>query len=382
MKIIVAPDSFKGSLDSSTVSSVIADTIRKFLSNARIIEVPLADGGEGTANVLKDLYPIKVPFNTVDAIGREITSCYYLDPKNEKAFVESADSIGLPLIEPEFRSPLTASSFGLGSVIKEIAIRGIKDITVSLGGTATCDAGIGMLSALGWVFKDNKRQPILPFASSLIEVAYIEKMKEDSLLKGVKFHAITDVRNPLFGENGASFVFAPQKGAGHHEVVTLDEGLRHFAHIAETRVLDNCSLADTPGAGAAGGLGWTFKTFLDADLINGIDFILRSLNFTKIIEQADLIITGEGKIDRQSLMGKLVSGVLKESLNQNIPVIAIAGKAEDTNDLKRAGISEIFEISDPGLHPEINMQTPVAIKNLQKTVKNMLKSNIFEQILH
>ena len=341
-KIVVCTDSFKGSLSAQEATKIIANEIRKIMPGTKVIELPLADGGEGTAQILyKRFYPTIINVKAHDPLGRTINSRYYLDNSGTKAFIESAEIIGLPLLKTEERNPLKTSSVGLGEIIKKAIENGCKEITVSLGGSATCDGGQGMLEALNETYK------------------------------GIKFKIICDVNNPLLGENGAVKIFAPQKGAKKEDLPILDEKLHQF--VEQSVVKGYCKKEDAfkQGAGAAGGLGFAFMTYLNGELINGIEYILNSLKFREIIKDADLIITGEGKIDKQSLMGKVISGVLKECLIQNKNLIAISGSIEDNELLLKAGIKNIYSIANPNLTMEENMDRPIAKYNLKRTVNSI-----------
>lgn len=342
-KIVVCPDSFKGSLSAKEVTQTIAKSIKEIHPEIEVIELPLADGGEGTAEILtRILYPKIVFTKTHDPLGRVIKAKYYLDLSGKKAFIQSSDIIGLTLLTIKERNPLIASSYGLGEIIKKSIKNGVQEITVSLGGSATCDGGIGMLKALG-----------------------------DSY-KGVKFNVVCDVNSPLLGEKGAVKVFAPQKGAKPEDIPILEKRLETF--FKETHQKGYCGKDDAwkEGAGCAGGIGFTFLTYLKAHYVNGIDFILQSINFNDLIKGADFIITGEGKIDKQSLMGKVLTGVVREASKEKIPVIAIAGIIEDEELLRTAGIHAIYSIYNPKLSIEENMKTQIATSNLKKKIKCLL----------
>ena len=348
MKIIICPDSFKGSLGAEEVTSVIAEEIKKnFMEyscdNVEIIELPLADGGEGTAGLLNFLYPIKHKIRAHSASGELIETQFHSDVTGEKVFIESAEIIGLPLVALENRNPLNTSSFGLGEVISAAAKQGVKEIAVALGGSATCDGGMGMLESLG----DLKSYGNL------------------------RFRVICDVENPLLGEKGAVMTYGLQKGAKETDLPILEERMKQFAETAIKKGYATTGDICKRGAGAAGGLGFTFFTYLKAEYYKGIDFILDQKGFDKIIRDADIIITGEGKIDRQSLMGKVVGGVLARSQQFNIPVIAIGGKIEDRDQLHKAGLINLHEIADPDLSLLENMKREVAIDNIRKCIRKL-----------
>ena len=353
-KIVVCPDSFKGSLGAKEIARIIAECLRPYSTSGElkysefdVVEIPLSDGGEGISEIMKENhYPIETAVMASDPLGRKTQTYYLTDQSGKRAFIESARIIGLPLLKMEERNPMIASSYGLGEVIKVAAINGCKEITVALGGSATCDGGEGMLKALG----------------------------ELSQYQDIKFTVVYDVTNPLLGENGAAQVFAPQKGAKPEEISILEARLKR---ILEKGLKYKDIEIDIEGGGAAGGLGFAFMTFLNANKIKGIDFVLNSLDFDKKIAGADLIITGEGKIDRQSLMGKVVSGVLERAFQNNSSIIAIAGVVEDRELLLEAGLSEIYEISNPQKNIVENMEAETARNNIRETINFVLKSNIF-----
>lgn len=349
-KIIVCPDSFKGSLSATEVSETISTEIKKYYPKLIVKELPLADGGEGTAEILsKHLFPIINKVRAQDPLGRYINVKYYTDPSETKVFIESANIIGLPLLKESERNPLITSSFGLGEVIAKAIVSGGKEVIVSLGGSATVDGGKGMLEAL----------------------------KQTPDLNKIKFKILCDVENPLIGEKGAVNIFALQKGAKLEDLPILEKRMIEYVNYCKKHYSYKDSNTMKPGAGAAGGLGFTFQTIFGAETIKGIDYILQVLNFEDLIKGADLIITGEGKIDLQSLMGKVITGVLKKALPYKIPVIALCGQVENKEELIEAGIREIFEISDPKLSTYENMKKETTVKNLQKTVLKVFHNNIF-----
>lgn len=338
-KILVCPDSFKGSLNAREVAEVMADTLRDIFPDAEIIKMPLADGGEGTAQVVAEkIFPKKKWVEVKDPLGRKIRATYLTDITSSKAFIESASVIGLTLLAPEERNPLVASSRGLGEIINDAIDSGCEEIIVSLGGSATCDGGAGMLEAL----KGNYEK--------------------------IKFKALCDVENPLLGVNGAVYVFAPQKGASSDDLPILEKRMEEFLRLSVAGDICNENDAWKSGAGAAGGLGFAFMTYLKAEIISGSDYILQLSRFSEFAEDADLIITGEGKIDRQSMMGKVIDGVLRASRGKGIPVIAIGGIVEDRDYLLSKGLKGLFPISQPHLSLEENMQPVQTAKNLRKII--------------
>lgn len=346
MKIVVCPDSFKGCLDAQDVTGVISEVLKEKFPESFIIRIPLADGGEGTSKLICDKkYPLEIHVSAHDPLGRLINTCFNLSSDKKKAFIESAKIIGLPLLKIEERNPIIASSFGLGEMINHALEAGCQEISISLGGSATCDAGEGMLKAIRHDFSH------------------------------VRFNAVCDVTNPLLGENGCVNVFAPQKGAKLGDLPILEAKIKKFFENAVKKgVCDNDSFK-RPGSGAAGGIGFTLQMFLKANYINGIDFVLKTIDFKNRIKGADYIITGEGKIDRQSLMGKVLSGVLKEASEYNIPVIAVGGIVEDESFILKAGVSKIINLFNPDLSLQENMKPEITKENIRK---NMFKNINFQ----
>lgn len=338
-KIVVCPDSFKGCLPAREVAFIIAEKLRELHPETEIVELPLADGGEGTLEILgENGYPVVREVETVDPLGRCFRANYNTDLSGKRAFIESARVIGLPLLSPSERNPLIATSRGLGEVIMDAVNLSCAEITVSLGGSATCDGGLGMLDAI------------------------------EGDLSEVVFKIVCDVKNPLLGENGAVKVFAPQKGASIDDLPLLEKRMEDFVRATIERGLCKVSDAWREGAGAAGGLGFAFQTYLNAETISGIDFIMKLTDFDKQLKDADLIITGEGKLDRQSLMGKVVGGVLKSAGKRGLPVVAFGGIVEDKEQLLEAGLAEAYEISCPDLTLEENMKRDVVCENIRKKI--------------
>lgn len=375
-KIVVSPDSFKGSLTANEVSEIITEEISQYNKKLSIEKIPLADGGEGTIEILESSgYGGKIQVNTFDPLLRLMSTSYIYSSKDKRAFIESAATIGLPLLSTNDRNPMNTSSFGLGVLIKDAIKRGCNEIAISLGGTATCDGGIGMLSALGYIFYDSEGNILSPVGENLIKIHGIDFSEVEPELSKMRFLAVCDVKNPLFGEIGAAKIYAPQKGATPKEVEILDKGLQNLSEIAVKLRIVNPAIAMTRGAGAAGGLGYAIEGFLNGEYISGIDFILDTNDFNNRIKGADLIITGEGRIDPQSLMGKVIDGVLRRAKNKNIPVVAIGGTIEQPEYLRSHGLVDIYSISNSEISLEKNMQRDVAITNLRKTVRKIISSH-------
>lgn len=373
-KVIVCPDSFKGSLTAEEVATTIKQIITQSYPEMDVVTIPLADGGEGCADIISSRgFPYRKNLLSIDALGNPIETFYLKDPTGKKAFIESALSIGLPLIKPAYRNPLKTSSKGLGLIIKDAIEDGATEISVALGGSATCDGGMGMLSALGFQFPNDKGEILCPNGEN---TAYIQKILPSpiSKLKNIRFNVICDVENPLLGEYGAVNVFAPQKGAKKEDLPILENGLKNLMQKTYEAGFGISDDELKKGMGAAGGLGFSFMTFLNANHLKGIDFIMEILDFENQIKDANLIITGEGKIDSQSLMGKVVSGVLNQTSRifkasqREIPVIAITGSLDDSDSIKKSPLKAIFTILDPTLSLQENMSPEQTRQNIKRTL--------------
>lgn len=368
-------------MNATEVAESISLALKKFLHNVEIVSLPLADGGEGTLEIMKEFYHMNNTIVVNNAIMQPTLVSYLSDHNQEKVFIESASIIGLPMIVPDKRNPMKASSFGLGETISHAINNGAKEIVVSLGGSATCDGGIGMLTALGFIFFDNFGNRLEGKGEDLHKIKSIDFSNVIPGLNNVCFKIVCDVVNPLLGKNGTVNIFSSQKGAQDQDKPILEAGLINLANLAIKSGIDKNNNAGLEGAGAAGGLGYAFITFLNGLTFKGIDFILDITNFDNEINEADLIITGEGKIDRQSLMGKALSGILAHAKLRNVPVVGIGGSVEDKNELILAGLLDAYSISDSTLSLEENLKPQKAKENIQNCIKNMLKENIFSRFL-
>lgn len=358
--IIIAPDSFKGSLTSNEFINVARKTLKKLDHQNIIHAIPLADGGEGTLDAIALVKNGKYYTDyTTNQYGKEIKVKYFVTDDNE-AIIETASIIGLPLAK--YKNTMVASSYGIGTLINDIAYtKGVKKFILAIGGSSTTDAGAGMLAALGVKFYGSNDIEFIPTGATLNSIERIDASELKPLLDLVSFKILADVTNPLYGENGASFIYAPQKGANEKEVIILDNNLKHFAHLSN-KLFDTFK-DETPGAGAAGGIGYGCLTYLNAIIISGINYILDSANYSTLIKDCDYIITGEGKIDSQSLMGKVLSGIMAKSNNKKI--ISIVGK----NDLKeRIDNLDVYALCD---YTSIDN----AIKHPKKYLKQVIIQN-------
>ena len=372
-RILVCPDSFKGSLTSQEAIRAISDGLREAGFEGVVESCEMSDGGEGFDKIIRKYKNVKkIEVDTVDALDRDIIGEYFIDYNSALAYIESASAIGIEKLANKERNPLIASSRGLGYMIKDAINKGVHEIFISLGGSATVDAGMGMLEVLGVEFKNENNEILKGNGQNLNLITDLNTDKIDPSLSKVKFHAICDVENPLLGNNGAVNVFAPQKGAGPQDLQLLESGMKNFADNLIRKGLAKETDVNCKGAGAAGGLGFTFQPVFQADYISGIDFIKKLMDFEEKVAESDLIITGEGCIDHQSLMGKVLSGILEEAKKYKVPVVAFGGKVKDKTLLLRNGLHEAIEISDPGLTEEENMEKETAISHLKTSLKKFL----------
>lgn len=346
MKIVIAPDSFKGSLSALEVAKAIQKGISKIDAGIETILVPMADGGEGTVQSLIDASGGEIiEFMVHDPLFRKIKSFYGIMGDGKTAVIEMAAASGLTLLSPDERNPMKTTTYGTGELIKDALVKGCTNIIIGLGGSATNDGGCGMAQALGVLFLDANGDNIGFGAGELSKISSIDISGIDKSIKSVNIKAACDVDNPLCGANGASVVYGYQKGAGSEDVIALDKGLSHFAEIINHQL--QLDIKDVPGAGAAGGLGAGVMVFLNARLERGIDIVTKANNLAEKMQNADLVITGEGRIDFQTAFGKTPFGVAQIAKQRRIPVIAIAGSlGEEYQGLYVKGFNGIFSIID------------------------------------
>ena len=372
-KIIVASDSFKGSLSSLDVAEAAAKAIHEIEPQCEVIKVDVADGGEGTMDALRrTLGGEKISVEVADPLGRPIQASYVI-LEDGTAVLEMAAASGLPLLLPSERNPLKTSTFGTGQLIADALKKGCRKFLVGIGGSATNDAGMGMLQALGVRFYDAAGAELQGRGESLEKVANIGMEGLCDGLKESEFIVACDVEAPLYGPTGAAYVFAPQKGADPAMVERLDKGLKHFSEVAFNSLHTAEDYAKSPGAGAAGGLGFGFIAFLSARLERGIEMVLDAIGFDQLIKDASLVITGEGRVDSQTLTGKTPFGVLKRAKKQGIPVVAIGGSVTlDPKEALEAGFAGVYAVTPAGMPLETAMQPSVAAENICNTVRNIL----------
>lgn len=370
MKIVIASDSFKGSLTSAEVAAAAERGIKAVYPDCEVICVNVSDGGEGTMEAIIDVLGGEVITTLVsDPLGRPITAHYGI--AGNKAIIEMAAASGLTLLQPEERNPWLTSSYGTGEMIMEAIHHGCRHLLIGIGGSATNDAGTGMLQALGFRFFDAQGQAITDCRGGRMQdIARIDDSAVPQAVRQSQFIVACDVDTPFCGPEGAAPVFAPQKGADTNMVTRLDAGMASLAQVIKDTY--HINIVPLAGAGAAGGMGGGFRAFLNATLQRGIEMVLDAIDFDRIIQDAYLIITGEGKIDFQTAKGKTAAGVLSHARKQGIPVVAIGGCIEMCESVEQMGFAGIYPIIEEKVPLEIAMQSDIAASNIENTVKKIL----------
>lgn len=378
MRIVVASDSFKGSLSSMQVADAAACGVTDVLPDSDVIKVNVADGGEGTVSALVEGLGGEYRLLTVsDPLGRPVNVSYGFVDGGCTAVMEMSAASGLPLLGQGERNPMLTSTYGTGEMISHALGLGCRKFLVGIGGSATNDAGTGMLTALGYRFLDGSGRQLDGCGLSLGKICSVDSSGAVPGLKESEFIIACDVDNPFCGKNGAAFIFAPQKGAGPDMVAELDRGMSFFAETV--RNFSGMDISSVPGAGAAGGLGGAFLAFLNAKLVPGIEMVLDAIHFDSIIAGADLVITGEGRIDAQTAMGKTPIGILGRAGKQGIPVIAIAGKVEYSESVSSMGFASLVQVTPDGMPLETAMSEKVALSNVRKAVSSAIVEYLKER---
>ncbi len=344
MKVVISIDSFKGSLTSMEAANAIKKSILNIYRDSDIIIKPLADGGEGTVDALVEgMNGEAETISVTGPIGEKVDAKYGILSETNTAIIEMAQAAGFALVPASLKNPLHTTTYGVGEIIKEAINKGCRNFIVGIGGSATNDAGVGMLQALGYEFYDENNN-LVGLGGEVLNK--IKSIKVDNRLKELEqcnFRVACDVTNPLYGENGAAYIFGPQKGATPEIVKELDSGLRNFAEVVKSDL--GVDIAQVEGTGAAGGLGFAFLGFLNSKLESGIKIILEEIKLEEAIKGADFVITGEGRLDNQTAMGKAPIGVAKLAKRHNAKVIAIAGSTtEDAIKCNEEGIDAYFSI--------------------------------------
>ena len=373
-KIVLAIDSFKGCLSSKEIEQCIAEEIHRILPSCQTVCIPIADGGEGMLDTLIEATQgTFVSTQAHDPLMRIRPARYGILGDQRTAIIEMAEINGLTTLSPIERNPMKTSTYGTGELIKDALEKGFRRFIIGIGGSATNDAGMGMMQALGAHLYDKQGNELEQGGKIMEQIAHINLNHLHPALKEATFIVACDVQNPFCGPQGAAYVFARQKGASEEQIRQLDEGMRHLALLIERDFSSNIN--KVKGSGAAGGLGGAFATFLQAHLQSGIDLLLDAVDFDRKITNANWIITGEGKADRQTAEGKVPAGVLKRAKKANIPVMLIAGKVEDKACLQQMGFARIVKISPDNLPLEEAMRPEVTRENIRRAIGRELIVN-------
>ena len=370
-KFVLIPDSFKGTLSSLKICKIMAKSITKFFPDAKIVQIPVADGGEGSVDCfLSALGGEKVYATVSNPYMQKINAYYGMLPGSKTAVIEMSAAAGLPLVENN-KNPLKTTTFGVGEMVLDALDKNVNKIILGLGGSSTNDFGCGMAYALGVRFYDENGIPFMPVGESLDKVKKIDISKLDDRLKSVEIVTMCDIDNPPYGKTGASYVFAPQKGATKQDILLLDNGVKN---ICDVYLKDyGIDLSNLKGGGAAGAMGAGMVAFLGSKLQMGINAVLEAVDFKTKIQGANCIFTGEGKIDGQSLRGKVVIGVSRVAKEYGVPVIAVVGGAEgDLSDAYNEGVSSIFTINK--LPKDFSVSRYDSEENLAFTMDNILRT--------
>ncbi len=372
-KIIIASDSFKGCLSSLEVADAVADGVIAVIPGAEIVKVAVADGGEGTYEALATaLDARRVECTACDPLMRHLQVAYGITADGTTAVMEMAAASGLTLLAPDERNPLETTTYGLGLMITDALDRGCRRFLVGLGGSATNDGGTGALAALGYRFLDS-RGAVLGHGGRILEnIASVDCSDADPRLRDSEFHIACDVTTPFAGPSGATRVFAPQKGADEATVDWLERGMASLSSLI--RHTFDIDLDNIAGAGAAGGLGGGLMVFIGAELRPGASVILDEIGFDEIIRDATLIITGEGSLDGQTLMGKTPVGILMRGRRQGIPVIALGGRVSESERLLAAGFSAVAAVTPDDMPLAEAMKVSTASINIIRATAKLLRT--------
>lgn len=369
-KIVLIPDSFKGTLSSTQICEIISGEITQQFPNCEIVSIPVADGGEGSVDCfLSALGGEKITTIASGPHLEQMKSSFGYLPESSIAVIEMASCAGLPLVENQ-KDPLGTTTYGVGELLLEAANHGATKIILGLGGSCTTDGGCGAAAACGIKFYDEAGNSFIPTGETLSQIEHIDTSSLDPAIKTVDIVAMCDIENPMYGPEGAAYIFAPQKGATENEVKLLDEGLIHLANVIKQDL--RADVATIPGTGAAGAMGAGMVAFFGAQLQMGIETVLDTVHFSEIIKDADLVITGEGKLDSQSLRGKVVIGVAKRAQDAGIPVISLVGGVEsDISDAYKKGVTAIFPINR--LPEDFSISKENSAENLAATAQDVLR---------
>jgi glycerate kinase len=371
MKIVIAPDSFKGSLTAVEVADAIGQGVREIFPEAKIIKIPMADGGDGTVQCLVNATGGEIlKEKVVGPLGDEVWASYGILGDKKTAVIEMAEASGLTLVPEDKRNPLITTTYGTGQLIKAALDQGCRKMIIGIGGSATNDGGAGMVQALGVRLLDREGKEIGFGGGELKKINRINISNLDNRLSETEVLIASDVSNPLCGPKGAARIYGPQKGATPEIIEELDESLAHFAEVIKRDL--NKDIKDIPGGGAAGGLGAGLMAFLDAELKPGIEIMIEIVKLEQAIKDTDLVITGEGKIDSQTIYGKAPIGVAKIAKKYNVPVIAVAAIVGDDADIvHKYGINALIKIIEPPM--SLTESKPKKVKLIKRCIKQFFR---------
>jgi len=369
-KAVLIPDSFKGTLSSEMICNIMAENIKKFFPECQVVSIPVADGGEGSVDCFLTALGGEKIYETVkNPYFEDMQSFYGLINNGETAVIEMASCAGLPIVEDK-KNPKKTTTYGVGQLILSAAERGCKKIIVGLGGSSTNDGGAGAAAAVGVKFYNKDGKDFIPVGGTLKDIAKIDLSKRSKAIEDIEIVTMCDIDNPMYGTKGAAFIFGPQKGASPDMVFELDNGLKNLCEVIEKDI--GVDLKDVPGGGAAGAMGAGMIAFFNSSLQMGIETVLDNVNFDDVIEDADMIFTGEGKIDTQSLRGKVVIGVAKRAKMKNVPVTVIVGGADDgIDEAYDMGVTSIFTINR--LPQDFQLSRSNSKENMDATMNNILR---------
>lgn len=377
MKIVIAFDSFKGCLTAEEACRAAEDGVRRAGFGGEVVCVPLSDGGEGLVECFLrtgKAYPVNVKVH--GPLMEEIMAKYAVSEDGQTAYLEMASACGLTLVPPEQRDVMNATTYGLGEMMQDALKRCVRHIVLGIGGSATCDGGQGMLLALGMLKSTNGGLPQPLDRRRRGRPTDVDDIDQPTSTMSILTVAC-DVNNPLYGESGAAYVFAPQKGATAEQVQLLDERLRAFAKETEDKGIATPEDAFHPGAGAAGGLGYALLTYLGAELKPGIEVVMEASGFDDALEGADVVITGEGCSDEQTTHGKVAAGVLQKAKTRGVKTVLMSGQVKDRGVLEALGFDSLYGINEGDERPlNVLMQSEVAKENIRRTCQRMMEEGL------
>ena len=371
LRVIIAMDSFKGSIMSMQAGAAVKNGLLSVFPHAEVLVFPMADGGEGTVDAMvAGMGGVIVNKCVTGPLGLKVDAAYGIIEHSKLAIIEIMQAAGLTLVMPEERNPMNTTTYGVGELILDALDKGCREFIIGLGGSATNDAGLGMLSALGFRFFDDAGNPVGIYGKNVADIRDFDIVHSDNRLKACRFNIASDVSNPLCGKSGASAIFGPQKGASAKLVKQLDSALSEFSQLAAQRI--GYDYSNVPGSGAAGGLGFGFLSFLNASVRSGVEVVIEAVGLETAIKDADIVITGEGKLDAQTVMGKVPQGVAGLAKKHGAIVVAFSGcAAPNALICNEHGIDAFFPIISMPLSLEEAMDAVTTERNLTSMAKQV-----------